>query len=110
MSSTDPEELVESVSLYTPRPVLFHGYVWPFTFLYVGWAIIWGTWLDPESSFEAGMIGLAAILVLQTLVYLFCHWSVHVCAYLTCSHVCSSIFAVSRCATKSCNNLQFELN
>lgn len=87
MSSVDPEELVESVSLYTPRPVIMHGYIWPFAFLYGIWAVIWNTWLDPESSFEAGMIGIAAILVLQTLVYLFCHWSVHVCAYLTCSHV-----------------------
>ncbi|ODM96004.1 Manganese-transporting ATPase 13A1 [Orchesella cincta] len=87
MSSVDPEELVESVSLYTPRPVLFHGYVWPFMFLYGAWAMIWTSWLEPESAFEAGMIGLAVILVLQTLVYLCCHWSVHVCAYLTCFRV-----------------------
>jgi len=40
-----------------------------------------------DGTLEAGFIGLAVIGVLQTLVYLFCHWSVHVRAFLTCTKV-----------------------
>ncbi len=40
-----------------------------------------------DNFMEAGFIGLAVIGILQTLVYLFCHWSVHVRALLTCTRV-----------------------
>jgi len=40
-----------------------------------------------DNFIEGGFIGLAVIGILQTLVYLFCHWSVHVRAALTCTKV-----------------------
>ena len=30
------DELVQSVTLYTQRPLVFHGYLFPFVFLYAG--------------------------------------------------------------------------
>jgi len=85
--ATCSEDLVQSVKLYNNRPVLLHGYVYPFVGVYALWGYIWNAWIPPENSTEGGLIGLAAILVVQTLVYLFCHWSVHVCCYLTCTPV-----------------------
>ncbi|CAG7836288.1 unnamed protein product [Allacma fusca] len=84
MSSSNSEELVESITLYKPKPVLLHGYVGPFIVLHALWAIIWGVWLGQENYYEAGLIGLAIVTILQTLVYLFCHWSVHISSLLTC--------------------------
>lgn len=48
-----------------------------------------------DGNLEAGFIGLAVIGVLQTLVYLFCHWSVHVRAFLTCTKV--KVFPFNNC-------------
>jgi len=87
MASVHQEELVESITLYSKKPVLLHGYVFPFIGLYAIWGGIWASYLPEDSAFEAGMLGLAVIMILQTLVYLCCHWSVHVCAYLTCNLV-----------------------
>lgn len=40
-----------------------------------------------DSSVEAGLIGLGIIFVIQSIIYLLCHWSVHAKAFLTCSKV-----------------------
>jgi len=87
MGSLDPvDELVQSVTLHIPLPVLFHGYALPFVLLYsvwlYGWVVVYGV-----EYYEAGLICLAGIATLQILVCLCCHWSVHVQSFLTCREV-----------------------
>ena len=92
MSTGSAEELVESITLYKPKPLLFHGYVGPFIILHGIWAIICSSWGESQegeedNSYEASLIGFAVILIVQTLVYLCCHWSVHISSLLTCTPV-----------------------
>ncbi|XP_068228733.1 endoplasmic reticulum transmembrane helix translocase [Palaemon carinicauda] len=85
MATSDSiDDLVQSVSLYVPRPLLLHGYILPFLILYGGWAWAWIFIYGWEEYFEAGLIALAGLGCLQVLTSLFCHWSVHVRCLLTC--------------------------
>jgi len=81
------DDLVQSVSLHIPRQFLFHGYILPFVILYGGWLYGWLFLYGIEEYYEAGLIGVAVIGLLQILSCLCCHWSVHVQCFLTCKSV-----------------------
>ncbi|XP_070531690.1 endoplasmic reticulum transmembrane helix translocase-like [Ptychodera flava] len=78
-------EEIQSVSLYNPRHILLHGYVFPFIILYTLWLYFWFVVYGVTEYFEAGVIAVVAIGLVQILVCLFCHWSVHVKCAVTCS-------------------------
>ncbi|KAF4518172.1 hypothetical protein B566_EDAN007864 [Ephemera danica] len=78
------DDLVQSVSLHTPRHILLHGYVLPFLILYGCWLYCWLVIFDSDAYFEIGSICLAVIGLLQLFVALCCHWSVHIRCALTC--------------------------
>ncbi len=81
------DELVDYVSLYVDRHWFIHAYVFPFVILYAAWFHAWLVADFYGHSLEAGLIALAAIFLLQVLLVLACHWSVHVMAFVTCSKV-----------------------
>lgn len=81
------DDLVYSVTLYRSRRLLFHGYVGPFVIFYLIWFYIWSTRYGVSEYFEAGMIALAIIGIVQVLTCLFCHWSVHIRCLLSCNKV-----------------------
>lgn len=83
-SSTDE---VSSVELYKSSPVLSHGYVAPFIFIYILFFSLWIFGYGFFAYFEAGCIALAALGMIQILVCLACHWSIHVRAKLTATKV-----------------------
>jgi len=80
-------EEIESVSLYTSRPLLLHGYVLPFLLLYGGWLYVWAAVLGLSDYVEAGCIGFVIIGLLQVVCSLLCHWFVSVRCFLTCNRV-----------------------
>ena len=90
---------IRSISLHNLRPVVLHGYVFPFIFLYSIWLYFWVGVYGINEYFEAGLIALAIVGCVQILVCLFCHWSVHVRCSLTCT-------AVS-CRPALCNMFHF---
>jgi len=81
------DDLVQSVSLHIPRQFLFHGYILPFLTLYGCWLYGWLFVYGVEEYYEAGLIGVAVIGLVQILSCLCCHWSVHVQCFLTCKSV-----------------------
>lgn len=81
------DDLVESVSLYVPRHVLLHGYLGPFLIIYILWAYLWIVSYGVSEYFEAGLITVAGIGIIQILICLCCHWSVHVRCLLSCHKV-----------------------
>lgn len=81
------DDLVQSVTLYNSSPLLFHGYVGPFVVLYSIWFYVWAFTYGVSEYFEAGMIVVACIGILQILTCLFCHWSVHIRCLLSCRRV-----------------------
>jgi len=78
---------IESISLYTLRPLFLHGYVLPFLLLYGGWLYIWVAVLGFSDYVEAGCIGFVIIGLLQVVCSLLCLWFVNVRCLLTCSRV-----------------------
>ncbi|CAL1549180.1 unnamed protein product, partial [Lymnaea stagnalis] len=80
-------EEIQRLSFYNLRPLLLHGYVFPFLFIYAAWAYVWTTVYGIDDYFEGGLIALAGVGLLQILTSLFCLWSVHVRCALTCSNV-----------------------
>lgn len=80
-------EDVRYIVLYKSRPLLLHGYVFPFILLYalllVGWTVVF----EGFEHVEAFFICVAAIGVLDVVTCLFCVWSVHVRCLLTCNRV-----------------------
>lgn len=80
-------EDVREISLYRPLPVYLHGYLIPFLLVYaavlLGWSQVYGL----TEHWEALLISLAAVAVLNVLVILSCVWSVHFRAFLTCQKV-----------------------
>jgi len=80
-------EEIESVSLYTLRPLLLHGYVLPFVLLCGGWLYVWVAVLGFGDYVEAGCIGFVIIGLLQVVCSLLCHWFVNVRCLLTCNRV-----------------------
>ena len=77
------------IRLYIPRPVYLHGYVAPFLVLYLIWLYAWLVIYGAGDYFEAGLIAVAGIGILQILTCLSCFWSVHIRCALTCRSVSS---------------------
>uniref|UniRef100_A0A1B6ILU3 Endoplasmic reticulum transmembrane helix translocase n=4 Tax=Homalodisca liturata TaxID=320908 RepID=A0A1B6ILU3_9HEMI len=79
------DDLVQSVSLYSPRPVIIHGTVLPFVLFYCTWLYTWIFIYENDYFSEGVFLGLAVIGLLQILSCLCCYWSVHVQCFLTCN-------------------------
>ncbi|KAH3794412.1 hypothetical protein DPMN_147945 [Dreissena polymorpha] len=90
MAAPALNEEIQYVTYYNFRPTILHGYIGPFVGLYLVWLYCWTVVYGLEEYFEAGLIALACIGVVQVLVSLFCLWSVHVRCVLTCSRVSGS--------------------
>lgn len=59
------DQLVQSISTYTIRPVWSHVYVAPFVFLYLVWIYIWYSVYGFTEYWELGCIIMAIIGILQ---------------------------------------------
>ncbi|XP_073713063.1 endoplasmic reticulum transmembrane helix translocase isoform X2 [Misgurnus anguillicaudatus] len=79
------DELVRSVSLHSRRPLVLHGTVFPFLFLYPGCLYMWFGVYGASEYVEAGLLALAAIGIAHVLTVLSGYWSVHAHCWLTCS-------------------------
>ncbi|XP_043502846.1 endoplasmic reticulum transmembrane helix translocase [Polistes fuscatus] len=79
------DDLVQTVTLHNPRKLLFNGYVLPFVVLQFMWIYSWIFVYGFDEYYDAGLVGIAAIGVLQIFVCLCCQWSVHVHTFLNCS-------------------------
>ncbi|KAL2732695.1 endoplasmic reticulum transmembrane helix translocase isoform X1 [Vespula maculifrons] len=79
------DDLVQTVTLHNPRKLLFNGYVLPFVILQFVWIYSWIFVYGFDEYYDAGLVGIAAIGVLQIFVCLCCQWSVHVHTFLNCS-------------------------
>lgn len=80
------DQLVESCTCYTVKPIIAHFYVGPFIAVYAGWLYLWIGVYGMSDYWELGCIVMAAIGVLQILCVLFCHWFVTVNCLFTCSY------------------------
>ena len=78
---------VLSIELFKSSPLLLHGYVVPFICLYTIYFSIWIFVYGMFNYFEVGCIILAFLGIVQILVCLACHWSIHVRAKLTARKV-----------------------
>ncbi|XP_014486718.1 PREDICTED: manganese-transporting ATPase 13A1 [Dinoponera quadriceps] len=87
MAVTSPriDELVQSVSLHNPRRWMFNGYIMPFLILQSLWVNCWVFVYGVDEYYDAGLVGIAAIGVLQVLLCLCCQWSVHIHTFVNCS-------------------------
>ncbi|EZA50425.1 manganese-transporting ATPase 13A1 [Ooceraea biroi] len=84
-SSARVDDLVQSVSLYNPRRLIFNGYVLPFLVAQFSWIYCWIFVYGLDEYYEAGLVGIAAIGVLHIFLCLCCQWSVHIQTFLNCS-------------------------
>lgn len=80
-------EEVESIHFLSLLHWSLHGYVLPFGVLYAIYVAVWQSCFTGEEYVEGALIGLAAIALMQSITALFCVWSVHVRALLTCRKV-----------------------
>ncbi|KAK7497039.1 hypothetical protein BaRGS_00011775 [Batillaria attramentaria] len=76
---------IQRLSYHNIRPVVLHGYVLPFLFIYAGWFYMWTVVYGVDDYFEAGLIAFAIIGLVQILTALFCLWSIEVRCWMTCS-------------------------
>ncbi|KAH8391365.1 manganese-transporting ATPase 13A1 [Drosophila serrata] len=106
------DDLVQYVSLHVRIPTALSGVVLPFVPLYLAafylWIHVYGGETTPSDNNnvevisgenitstdatttvwnDVGFIGVVAIAFLHVLTLLFCYWSVHVLAFLTCRRV-----------------------
>lgn len=80
------DNLIDSVSLYVPRHIAFHGAIFPFVFLYFLWSYICFSISDIADLY---FVGIFAIAIAQVLCSLCCYWSVSFRCLLSCRHVTS---------------------
>ena len=80
-------EDVKEITLYRRLPVYLHGYVVPFLALYGVVLLSWSQLYGLEENWEALLITIAAVAVVNVLTVLSCVWSVHFRAFLTCKKV-----------------------
>ncbi|XP_033227041.1 manganese-transporting ATPase 13A1 [Belonocnema kinseyi] len=83
-SQSRVDDLVLSVTLYNQLRNIFNGYILPFVFLYLIWIYCWIFVYGIEEYYDAGLVGFAAIGLLQIFVCLCCQWSVHIYCFLNC--------------------------
>ncbi|XP_017761038.1 PREDICTED: manganese-transporting ATPase 13A1 isoform X2 [Eufriesea mexicana] len=79
------DELVQTVTLHNPRKLLFTGYILPSVILHTVWIYSWIFIYGIGEYYDAGLVGIAAIGVLQIFICLCCQWSVHIHTFLNCS-------------------------
>lgn len=84
-ASSRVDELVQTVTLHNPRKLLFTGYVLPSVILHAVWIYSWIFVYGIDEYYDAGLVGIAAIGVLQIFICLCCQWSVHIHTFLNCS-------------------------
>ena len=94
MMAAPLDENVQSISLHKSLPIVAHGYILPFIFLYATWLYGWVAVYGVDDYWEPGLIVLAVIGVVQILVSLSCYWSVEIRATL-------ATLKVGRCAVYS---------
>ncbi|VDK52591.1 unnamed protein product [Anisakis simplex] len=80
------DQLVQSITPYTVKPIVAHAYVGPFIVLYGSWLYVWCGLYGISEYWELGCIVMAGIGLLQVLTVLFCHWFVSMNCLFTCSH------------------------
>ena len=85
MVSPALNEDIQSISFHNLRPLYLHWTIGPFIVLYSVWFYMWTAVYGTENYFEAGLIALAILAILQILTFLFCVWSVDVRCLMTCS-------------------------
>ncbi|XP_043596060.1 endoplasmic reticulum transmembrane helix translocase [Bombus pyrosoma] len=85
IASSRVDELVQTVTLHNPRKLLFTGYVLPSVILHAVWIYSWIFVYGIDEYYDAGLVGIAAIGVLQIFICLCCQWSVHIHTFLNCS-------------------------
>lgn len=78
------DNLIDSVSLYKPRHIVFHGAIFPFVVLYASWTC---ACIYAEELTDLYFIGIFAIGVTQALCSLCCYWSVSFRCLLSCQRV-----------------------
>ncbi|XP_043484345.1 endoplasmic reticulum transmembrane helix translocase [Leptopilina heterotoma] len=76
------DDLVYSVTLHNSLRNLFKGCILPFVSLYFIWIYCWLFVYGVEEHYDAGLIGIAVIGVLQIFICLCCQWSVHINCFL----------------------------
>lgn len=97
------DDLVQYVTLHVRKPTLISGVVLPFVPLYLTAFYLWiyvykghgddvhnsknGSGNEDAAWNDIGFIAVVAIAFLHILTMLFCYWSVHVLAFLTCRRV-----------------------
>lgn len=81
------DDLIYSISLHIPNPVLFNFNIFPFIALYFSWAYCWFFVYNEEEHYEAGLVILAVIGAVQILTCLSCFWNVSIRAFFTCRKV-----------------------
>ncbi|KYQ50837.1 putative cation-transporting ATPase 13A1 [Trachymyrmex zeteki] len=79
------DDLVQSVSLHNPRKWVFNGYILPFVMLQSLWIYCWIFVYGVDEYYDAGLVGIAAIGMLQIFLCLCCQWSVHIHTFINCS-------------------------
>ena len=84
-ASSRVDELVQTVTLHNPRKLLFTGYILPSVILHAAWIYSWIFIYGIDEYYDAGLVGIAAIGVLQIFICLCCQWSVHIHTFLNCS-------------------------
>ncbi|VVC29292.1 P-type ATPase, transmembrane domain,P-type ATPase, phosphorylation site,P-type ATPase, cytoplasmic [Cinara cedri] len=80
------DNLIDSVSLYVPRHIAFHGAIFPFVVLYFLWSYICFSLNDIGDIY---FIGIFAVAIAQVLCSLCCYWSVSFRCLLSCRRVTS---------------------
>ncbi|XP_053994305.1 endoplasmic reticulum transmembrane helix translocase [Hylaeus volcanicus] len=85
IASSRTDELVQTVTLHNPRKLLFTGYILPSVLLHALWIYCWIFVYGIDEYYDAGLVGIAAIALLQIFICLCCQWSVHIHTFLNCS-------------------------
>lgn len=81
------DELIQSISLHVPNPLVFHGTVAPFFLIYGSWLYLWAFVYGVNEYYEAGLVTLVGIALVQIFTCLCCFWSVHFRTFSSCRNV-----------------------
>lgn len=100
------DNLIDSVSLYVPRRIAFHGAIFPFVVLYLSWSYLC---LYTAHLVDLYFAGILAIGISQAMCSLCCYWSVSFRCLLSCRRVYSAQSAVLVKVTPTPNNGFMEL-